>query len=95
MADFPTTKNLALTLDGTIQTLGITYKEEFFILNPPSNSNNVSIYAGDNEIKIWELAPGDSWQVSAASATINNSLTAEIPLKVQGTNTELLLGFIG
>lgn len=94
MADFPTNKSLNLTMTGSAQTLGVTYKTDFYILNKPSNSNNIQILAGDNDVLIWELAPGESWQVSSAIATIDNSLSSDIPLKVLGTASDQLLGFI-
>lgn len=94
MADFDeTNKSLALTLTGSIQTAVTGYKGNFFILNKPSNSGNIQIYAGDNNILIWELAPGDSFEVSDKVVNIVPGLGSTVPLKVNGTASDQLLGF--
>lgn len=94
MANFPTGKSLNLTLDGNKQLLPVTYKSDFYIISDPDNLNNIEIFAGDNEVKIWVLAPGDSWQVSSLTSSIDSAIRSDIPLKVQGTSGELLVGFL-
>lgn len=94
MANFPTGKSLNLTMTGSVQTLGVTYKENFFIQNNPASSSNISILAGDDDVLIWVLAPGESFQVSGAVVALTNTLYADVPLKVQGTSGDTLAGFI-
>lgn len=94
MADFPTSKSLNLTMTGSVQALGVTYKENFFILNSPASTGNISILAGDNDVVIWVLAPGDSFQVSSLTVTLSSAIDGTIPLKVQGTAADVLVGFL-
>lgn len=94
MADFPASRNLGLTLNGSIQPLGVTYKENFFLLNSPANANNIEILAGDNDVVIWILAPGDSLQFAEKTVNVTTAFPPDVPLKVRGTNGQTLLGFM-
>jgi hypothetical protein len=95
MADFPTSKSLNLTLTGSVQEVAVTYKADFYLLAHPDNTGNIDILAGDNDVKIWVLAPGDSFQVSSLTAILTSAIDGEIPLSVQGTADDELIGFLG
>lgn len=95
MVDFPTAKSLNETLGATpIELTKLAYKKSFHIRAHPENTGNIIITAGDNDIVLDVLVPGEPFTVLAEITPLYNVIRENTPLKISGTNGDKIVGFV-
>lgn len=92
MANFSSGRQINLTASGTIVS---SLQDQLYLLAHPNNSGNITITAGDNDLTIWILQPGASFEFSRDVAKLNTIFGQDVPLKAVVGTGDSLVGFVG
>ena len=97
MANFNLGKSLNVVVVGAAPTLipNLIYKENFFIRARKANTGNITVVAGDNNIIIDELEPGERFDVTSYLVELKGALPEDVPLKINGATGDGIYGLIG